>query len=211
MANHEGVILLIDDEATTLNISTGALKEYGYRCLVARDGQTGVDRAILAQPDLILLDVRMPGIDGFETCRRLKAHEKTRDIPVLFLTMADDVAHKVAGFEVGGVDYLTKPIEPSEMLVRVKSHVTIYRQQKLIEKHNKELRAALNQVKLLSGLLPICANCKKIRDDEGYWRQVEDYIQVHSEAEFSHGVCPQCAGELYPDFFNDEESPDVAD
>ncbi|MCB0165139.1 MAG: hypothetical protein KDI79_12985 [Anaerolineae bacterium] len=101
-----------------------------------------------------------------------------------------DLPHKVTGFEVGGVDYLTKPIELPELLGRVKAHITIRRQQKLIEAHNKELQEALAKVKLLSGLLPICMNCKQICDDEGYWQQVEVYIRDHSEVDFSHGICP---------------------
>lgn len=204
MTQHpKGLILLVDDEEKNLTVTTDALKQQGYRCLTARDGQTGIDRAALAHPDLILLDVRMPGIDGFETCRRLKANEITHDIPVLFMTIVTDLPNKVTGFEVGGVDYLTKPIELPELLGRVKAHITIRRQQKLIEAHNKELQEALAKVKLLSGLLPICMNCKKVRDDEGYWQQVEVYIRDHSEVDFSHGICPDCKQVLYPEFFQE--------
>lgn len=203
--NRKGLILLVDDEEKNLTVTTEALKQQGYRCLTARDGQTGIERAALTQPDLILLDVRMPGIDGFETCRRLKANDVTRDIPVLFMTIVADLPHKVTGFEVGGVDYLPKPIELPELFGRVTAHITIRHQQKLIEAHNKELQEALTQVKLLSGLLPICMNCKKIRDDEGYWQQVEVYIRNHSEADFSHGICPECKTQLYPEFFKEQE------
>jgi DNA-binding response OmpR family regulator len=199
----KGLILLVDDEEKNLTVTTQALKQHGYRCLTARDGHTGIQRAILAQPDLILLDVRMPGIDGFETCRRLKANDVTRDIPVLFMTIVADLSEKVRGFEVGGVDYLTKPIELPELFGRVTAHITIRRQQKLIEAHNNELQEALAKVKLLSGLLPICMHCKKVRDDEGYWQQVEVYIRDHSEAEFSHGVCPDCKQKYYAHYFNE--------
>lgn len=206
MIEHDpkGLILLIDDEENNLSVTTEVLKQQGYRCLIARDGYAGIERATLAQPDLILLDVRMPGIDGFETCRRLKTNEAIRDIPVLFMTSMADLPHKVTGFEVGGVDYLTKPIELPELLGRVNAHITIRRQQKLIEARNRELQEALDQVKVLSGLLPICSHCKKVRDDDGYWQQVEIYIQQHSEAKFSHGICPDCIREHYSDIFEEQ-------
>ncbi len=200
---HKGLILLVDDEEKNLAVTTEALKKHDYRCLTARNGQKGIKRAILTQPDLILLDIRMPGIDGFETCRRLKANDVTYDIPVLFMTIVDDLLHKVTGFEVGGVDYLTKPIELPELLGRVTAHITIRRQQKLIEAHNKELQEALTKVKLLSGLLPVCMHCKKVRDDKGYWQQVEVYIRDHSEADFSHGICPGCKQDFYSHYFNE--------
>lgn len=118
-------ILIIDDNVTNLKVAIQQLAAYGLDIVIARNGERGLERAAYAQPDLILLDVQMPGIDGFETCRRLKADEVTRDIPVIFMTALSDVADKVRGFAVGGVDYVTKPIQAEEVWARVKTHLTI--------------------------------------------------------------------------------------
>ncbi|MDX1524194.1 MAG: hybrid sensor histidine kinase/response regulator, partial [Anaerolineae bacterium] len=118
-------ILVIDDNATNLGVVTDYLKEYGCKTLVARDGEVGYQRAKQGQPDLILLDVLMPKVDGFETCRLLQADELTQSIPVIFMTALNDEKDKVMGFEVGGVDYITKPIQPAEVLARIKTHLRI--------------------------------------------------------------------------------------
>src|SRR4051812_14629720 len=98
-------ILIVDDVPASLSMAIDHLEERGYLVAIAEDGEDALERAELLAPDLILLDVVMPGIDGFETCRRLKASEKTKAIPVIFMTALDDTFHKVAGFEAGGVDY----------------------------------------------------------------------------------------------------------
>jgi PAS domain S-box-containing protein len=119
------VILVIDDDANNLAIVSEYLKERDYTILIAEDGASGVARAAYAQPDLILLDVLMPGIDGYETCRRLKADARTRDIPVIFMTALAETEHKVQGFEAGAVDYVTKPLQREEVMARVGVHLRI--------------------------------------------------------------------------------------
>ena len=103
------------------------------------------------------------------------------------------------GFHAGGIDYITKPFEEEEVSARVRTHLELqqlnHRQERLI----RQLKQALDEVKQLRGIIPICSHCKKIRDDSGYWKQVEQYISEHTEAEFSHGLCPNCLEELYPD------------
>lgn len=118
-------ILIVDDNLINLDVMFNCLEGYGFDTLVAEDGEGALLQAKFAQPDIILLDVTMPGIDGFETCRRLKADEKTRDIPVIFMTALDSTAHKVKGFEVGAVDYVTKPIQQDEVLARVTNHLRL--------------------------------------------------------------------------------------
>ena len=103
----EQTILIIDDDPTNLRAITIYLEKLGPTILVAQNGESGLERALLGQPDLILLDIMMPGIDGFETCRRLKEHETTREIPVIFMTALSETVDKVKGFDVGAVDYLT--------------------------------------------------------------------------------------------------------
>jgi DNA-binding response OmpR family regulator len=205
---NEGTLLIVDDNPTNLKVLLGLLKDRGFSLVIAKSGEEALERVNQPLPDIILLDVMMPGMDGFETCRRLKASEMTCEIPIIFMTALTDVESKLKGFEVGGVDYVTKPVEYQEVIARLNAHLTIRRlQQNLADKNtelqskNEQLQQALDHVKSLSGLLPICANCKKIRDDQGYWQDVAVYIRDHSEADFTHGICPDCVQKLYPDFY----------
>src|SRR5438046_1687050 len=120
---HKQSVLVIDDNPDNLKVAVRHFEAYSFEILTARDGETGLRRARLARPDVILLDVQMPGIDGYETCRRLKADPETSAIPVLFMTVLSEAGDKVRGFEVGGVDYVTKPIEAAELLARVQAHL----------------------------------------------------------------------------------------
>ena len=135
------LILIIDDNVTNLKVAIEHLEAENLQVSIARNGETGLERAVYAQPDLILLDVQMPGIDGFETCQRLKANEETKDIPVIFMTALNDVDSKVRAFEVGGVDYVTKPIQAEEVWARVKTHLTIHSMQKEMAEQIVELDA----------------------------------------------------------------------
>jgi len=116
-------ILIVDDEPVQLRAIVAELSALGFETLIARDGVDGLRKAERGRPDLILLDIRMPGWDGYETCRRLKATPATRAIPVIFLTALGDTAQKLAGFEAGCVDYITKPFDHREVLARVSAHL----------------------------------------------------------------------------------------
>ena len=118
-----GVILIVDDTPDNLALLSDALDEAGYMVLVALDGNSALNRIQRRRPDLILLDALMPGLDGFETCRRIKAQPETANIPVLFMTALTDSEHVVKGFEAGAIDYVTKPIQCNEVLARVASHL----------------------------------------------------------------------------------------
>lgn len=134
-------ILIVDDNPTNLRILFDHLRKVGFRVLVAEDGRTALKRLNHTVPDLILLDVMMPGMDGFETCLRLKENETVRDIPVIFMTALSDTVNKVRGFEVGAVDYITTPAHPEEVLARVNAHLTIRDLQKNLKEQNRELQA----------------------------------------------------------------------
>lgn len=219
-AAQPATILIIDDISANLETLSECLEAAGFEVMAAQDGASGLTIAQRARPDLILLDVLMPGLDGFETCRRLKAVDSTQDIPVIFMTALTETADKVTGFEVGGVDYVTKPFQVEEVLARVKTHLALRQLQQQLEAQNVQLRQeiaermraeaereqligqlqeALANIKTLRGLVPICAACKKIRDDRGFWNQLESYLLSHTDAEFSHGICPECVRRLYPD------------
>ncbi len=199
-------ILVVDDTPANLRLLAELLKERGYTVRPVLSGKHALRVTQTEAVDVILLDIRMPHMDGYEVCRRIKAQEATRDIPILFLSALNDIFDKVKAFEVGGVDYITKPFQVEEVLARVKTHLTLRTLQKALEEKNVrleeknvQLEEALANVKTLSGLLPICAKCKKIRDDKGYWNQIDAYIENHSDARFSHGLCEECADTLYGD------------
>ncbi|MBA3530655.1 MAG: hybrid sensor histidine kinase/response regulator [Ardenticatenales bacterium] len=139
-------ILIVDDNPTNLGVLTDYLKEFGFTILNARDGEMGLKRAALTRPDIILLDVMMPGMDGFETCRRLKANSETQEIPVIFMTALTTTEDKVLGFEVGAVDYVTKPVQQAEVLARVTTHLRLRDLMRRLQQANAEL-AKMNAAK----------------------------------------------------------------
>lgn len=180
-----GSILIVDDNPRNIQVLGAILRQEGYSISIVTNGADALAMVRGVQFDLILLDVMMPGMSGFEVCRALKQDSRTRDIPVLFLTALSDTEHMLEGFAAGGVDYVTKPFKSAELLARVKVHVS--------------LRKAHQEILRLQDILPICASCKKIRDDQGFWIQVEKYLSERSELKFSHGICPDCIQSLYPD------------
>lgn len=152
MKDKAGSILIIEDNPANLSILFSLLNEAGFEVLVSLDGEKALQSAEEGQPDLILLDVILSGIDGFEICRRLKASEKTQEIPVIFMTALTKTADKVKGFELGAVDYITKPIEPEEVLIRIKTHLTIQHLQQDLQMKNEELQASLEREQELNKL-----------------------------------------------------------
>src|ERR687886_822862 len=140
-----GVLLIVDDTPTNLRMLCDLLTDSGFEVLVAVDGESAIEQTIYAQPNLILLDVLMPGIDGFETCRRLKANQSTKDIPVIFMTALGETVDKVRGFQVGAVDYVTKPIQPEEVLARITNHLTIQNLQNQLQEQNLRLQQEVKE------------------------------------------------------------------
>lgn len=138
----QGTILVVDDTPTNLEVLFDLLGNSGFRVLVAEDGESAIDKANYAQPDLILLDILMPGMDGFETCRRLKANEATSTIPIIFLTALTDVVDKVQGFDLGAVDFITKPLQCEEVLARVKTQLRL-------QNLTKQLQYQIEQERLI--------------------------------------------------------------
>ena len=133
-------LLIVDDTPTNLEILVDYFSELGYEVYVATSGEHALNQIGSVLPDLILLDVMMPGIDGFETCRRLKANAETKDIPVIFMTALADTDNKVKGFTVGAVDYVTKPIQQEEVLARVNTHLSLRELQRQLEEKNQSLQ-----------------------------------------------------------------------
>ncbi len=138
--NHSDRILLVDDNPTNLQVLMGTLEGRGYHLLIAKNGESALRIGGKVRPDLILLDIMMPEMDGFEVCRRLKADSATQEIPVIFLSALVDTKDKVHGLDLGAVDYITKPFQPEEVIARVHTHLTIHRLKKDLALKNEELR-----------------------------------------------------------------------
>ena len=191
-------ILVVDDTLANLGVLFAGLRNAGYKVLLNENGEAALKTAMEVLPDLIILDVMMPGTDGFEICRRLKANTRTRDIPVIFMTALTDTVDEVKGLSLGAVDYITKPIKVEIVLARLNTHLTLRRIQKNLEQKNLELQEALAAIKTLSGLVPICAWCgKNIRNELDEWVSVTSYIEAHYAIEFTHGLCPDCSQGLH--------------
>jgi PleD family two-component response regulator len=206
MNRRSGNILVVDDTKENLRVLVDALGREGYTVRPALNGEIALEAARKEPPDLILLDIIMPGMDGYQVCHALKADARLKDVPVIFISALNEVEDKVKGFKTGGVDYISKPFQAEELLARVETHLMLRNLQKELEEKNsdlqqlnRELSVALEEIKTLRGILPICSHCKKIRDDTESWQQLEEYISTHSEAKFSHGICPDCAKKHYPD------------
>jgi PleD family two-component response regulator len=189
-------ILVVDDTLDNLRFLKLMLEKRGYFVRAASEGSLALQSVSARVPDLILLDVKMPEMDGYEVCRHLKFDDRSREVPVIFISALDGTIDKVKGFKSGGVDYITKPFEPEEVFARVETHLALRDLQKKLEDKNTELQKAMDEIKILQGIISICSYCKKIRNDDGYWEQMEQYIRDHSEAEFSHGICQECAKKL---------------
>lgn len=199
------VIMVVDDVPANLKLLGELLGQRGYRVHSFTSGDLALAAAAKNLPDLILLDINMPGLNGYEVCERLKADAALKEIPVIFISSLSETMDKVRAFGVGGVDYITKPFDFPEVETRVKTHLELRQQKRALTSKVDELRQALDHIKTLRGILPICANCKKIRNDQGYWKQVETYLSEHTEVLFTHGICPDCVKKLYPRFCDEKD------
>jgi PAS domain S-box-containing protein len=141
----KGVILIVDDTPTNLEVLLDFLEDSGFKVLVAEDGESAIEGAEYSPPDLILLDVIMPGIDGFETCRRLKTNQATQDIPVIFMTALTETVDKVRGLSLGAVDYITKPLQHEEVLARINLHLSLQNLNKTLKEQNLRLEQEIQE------------------------------------------------------------------
>ena len=177
-------ILIVDDQEVNVLLLERMLRGAGYVSISSTMNPNEVcELHRKNRYGLILLDLLMPGMDGFKVMEGLKEIEEGGYLPVLVITAQPD--QKLRALQAGAKDFVSKPFDLAEVLARVHNMLEV----RLLY---AELQKALEQVKLLSGLLPICMWCKKIRDDQGYWNAIEHYLGQHSEAEFSHGICPDC-------------------
>jgi DNA-binding response OmpR family regulator len=186
-------VLIAEDELVSRRSLEAILRKWGYTVIVTEDGAAAWD--VLRRddtPQLAVLDWMMPGMDGPDICRLLKQSPRPRAPYVILLTARDGKADLVAGLESGADDYIAKPFNLDELRARLRVGERMVALKNSLADRVVELENALKQVKQLQGLLPMCSYCKRIRDDQNYWLQVEEYITDHSDARFSHGICPDC-------------------
>lgn len=210
-------ILIVDDSPDQQVLLRAILGKAGHTDLLSADSaKTAFPMLDMdgqeppTQIDLVLMDVLMPELDGVEACRQIKSRPHLCDIPIIMVTAKSDLSNLQAAFAAGAIDYITKPVNSVELLARASSALALKKEmdcrkarERELRRSNDELQKALREVKVLRGLIPICASCKKIRNDGGFWQQLEEYIGEHSEAEFSHGICQPCVKKLYPGVYQD--------
>jgi DNA-binding response OmpR family regulator len=194
-------ILIADDDRVGATILKSSLERLGHDVLVAYDGHEAW--RLLQHDDTIamaILDWMMPGMDGLELCRLIRQDAGHAHLYVIMLTARSGQSDVVTAIDSGADDYLTKPFDPEELRARVGVGLRIVTLQRGLADRVVELQEALSKVKQLSGLLPICSYCKRIRSDENYWEQIDRFVSEHSEAEFSHGICPPCLERVRVEF-----------
>lgn len=186
-------ILVADDDVSIRRLLTGLLTDWGYHIVAVADGNAAWQA--MAEPDpppVAILDWTMPGMAGPEVIRSVRSIARGYTPYLLLLTAKDKHSDILEGLRAGASDYIIKPFDYDELQARLQVGVQMVGLQLELGKAVRELREALDHVKSLQGLLPICAYCKKIRDDRNYWHSVESYISANSDAQFTHGVCPDC-------------------
>ena len=192
-------ILIAEDDATSRIVLERMLAKWGYDVVVTTDGNEAWEAFQKELPDIAILDRMMPGRDGVELCRRMRESEGSRYVYVILLTAKVQKEDIVEGLEAGADDYLAKPFDDAELRSRIRVGERVVELERALAAKVSSLENALAEVKQLSGLIPICMHCKNIRDDKDYWHSVEGYMAQHSDATFSHGLCPECLQKYYPD------------
>ncbi len=207
ITNQDVKILVVDDDPEVLFATTRVVKKGGYQTYTAGSGKEAMEAINNIRPDLVLMDVVMPDAEGPDLCRQIKEDPCLKGIYVVLTSGTRVESEQQAdGLDSGADGYIARPLTNREMLSRVDSIVRILRAERERDRLIVELKKALSEIKQLRGILPICSYCKKIRDDTGYWKQIEYYIRDHSDAEFSHSICQDCAKKHYPDMdLYDEE------
>ena len=186
-------ILVADDDPVAQALLVRSLSLSGNLIMQCDNGQDALEHLRNSDgPTIGILDWMMPGLDGPEVCQALKEEGDSSLVYLILVTSKGDQADIVKGLEAGADDYMTKPFDLQELRARVRVGERVLSLQEKLGDRVQQLEQALTEVKQLQGLLPICSYCKKIRDDQNYWQQVEEYLCHRTDLQFSHGVCPHC-------------------
>ena len=168
LQSFSNTVLIIDDEASYIQVISDFLEEQGIDIMMAKNGVDGISRAKKGQPDLILLDILMPGMDGYEVCHELKSDESTKDIPIIFMTGLTELDDKLKAFVVGGVDYVTKPFQQPELLARISAHLQLSNLKNELADKNMRLEGALDTSNVVNVAIGILMEQKKIKRDDAF-------------------------------------------
>ena len=191
-------VLIAEDQVFINKMIQYEMEGIGHTVIgQALNGRQAVELTAVLRPDVVLMDIEMPVMDGLEAARLIK---EKYPCPVVLLTSHDDPEMVRRASQVGVGAYLLKPPGVEEIERALIMAVARFADLMELRRLNNELKIALDNVKVLSGLLPICANCKKIRDDKGYWEAVDGYFTKHSDVHFTHGICPDCIKKYYPEY-----------
>lgn len=186
-------VLIAEDDHISRSLLEMALKKWGHEVTPYHDGSSAYSALLLeGAPQLAILDWMMPGKDGVDICRALRAEHPGANFYIILLTARRSKEDLVEGLESGADDFVTKPFNHAELRARVGVGARMIELRNDLAARVRELEESLAHVKQLQGILPICAYCKRVRDDSDYWQQVESYVTLHTDAQFSHGICPDC-------------------
>jgi response regulator RpfG family c-di-GMP phosphodiesterase len=205
--NQDIKILVVDDDPDILFATSRVIRKAGFNVLEANSGSECLNKAKKYKPDLIFSDVMLPDILGTELCKKIKSDPFFKGTFFILISgkkiSSDEQAE---GLDHGADGYIARPISNRELLSRISSIVRILVAERKLDRLVVELQDTLKKVKTLSGLLPLCSHCKNIRDDKGYWNEIENFIEEHSDIDFSHSICPKCAEKHYPEMglYDDE-------
>ncbi len=201
-------ILIAEDDPVSATLLQTLLTQWDYEVVITENGDDAL--SVLSAddgPSLAILDWMMPGLSGPDVCRKVRSASPSRPLYLILLTRLGQRDKMVEGLEAGADDYLAKPFDAAELRARVQAGRRVVNLERELHDRVRELEDALANVKQLQGLLPICSYCKKIRDDQDYWHQVDSYVAQHSEVQFSHSICPSCFETVMKPQIEDSEDP----
>jgi two-component system cell cycle response regulator len=246
--NNKVVILIAEDSHTQASYLQKILENHNYNVKVTYNGEDALISINKYKPTIVISDVIMPGIDGYELCKKIKSDKNLWDIPVILLTKLSDPKDIIRGLECKADHFITKPFDEDFLLSHIQyvlvnkelrknsmadlgieiffagqkhfltsdriqilnllfsTYEAVVQKNSELEKKNLELEKSLQTINMLSGLVPICSSCKKIRNDKGYWQQLEVFIHEHSKMEFTHGLCPECVKLHYSKYIQKKNS-----
>jgi len=186
-------ILIADDDPTSLKLLNSMLSKMDHEIIAVQNGRDAFDELSKnGSPKIAILDWIMPEMDGVEVCKKIKSNNNKLPAYIILLTVKDSKRDIINGLDAGADDYIIKPYDQDELRARVDVGNRVIQLQMKLEKRVNELEEALEHIKSLQSVLPICSYCKKIRDDKDYWEQLEAYFEKHSKMKFSHSICPEC-------------------
>ncbi|SRR5579862_950880 len=191
-------VLIAEDHYVSRHLLERNLLNWGFKVVTAEDGEAAT--AILESPEapsLAIIDWMMPKMDGIEVCKRVRQQTGRSYVYLVLLTAKSQKEEIAAGLEAGADDYVIKPFDPDELRARLKVGQRVVALERTLATKIQDLQNALDDVKKLKGLLPICMYCKRVRDDRDYWHQIEEYLHSETGADVSHGICPSCLAKMH--------------